>query len=92
MILPAVPARRANRAGTARQATALLGMAFAYCRYMIAAALIPLMFILGLVVLFIAGAWSMSWFPGLAVMALLVGLGVGLARMLAHADDRHSAH
>lgn len=54
---------------------------------MMAAALIPLMFILGLVVLCIMGAWPMSWLPGLAVMALLVGLAVGLSRMLAHLDD-----
>ena len=59
---------------------------------MIAAALIPLLFILGLVALFIAGAGSMSWFPALAVMALLVGLAIGLSRMLVHMDDQSGAH
>lgn len=53
---------------------------------MLAAALIPLMFILGLVVLLLAGAMPMSWFPLLAVMALLIGLAVGLGRMLEHQD------
>ena len=47
------------------------------------------MFILGLVALFVAGAWPMSWLPGLAVLALLVGLAIGLSRMLAHLDDDH---
>jgi hypothetical protein len=59
---------------------------------MMAAALIPLMFILGLVVLCIVGAWPMTWFPGLAVMALLVGLAIGLTRLLAHLDDSHTTH
>jgi hypothetical protein len=59
---------------------------------MIAAALIPLLFILGLVALFIGGAVSMSWFPALAVMALLIGLAIGLGRMLVHMDDHPGAH
>jgi len=59
---------------------------------MFAAALIPLMFIVGLVVLFIAGAWPMSWLPGVAVMALLVGLAIGLARMLSHLEDHDAPH
>jgi hypothetical protein len=59
---------------------------------MIAAALVPLMFILGLVVLYIMGAWPMSWLPGLVVLALLVGLAVGLSRLLAHLDDPHAPH
>jgi protein-S-isoprenylcysteine O-methyltransferase Ste14 len=59
---------------------------------MVAAALIPLMFILGLVVLFVMGAWPMSWLPGLAVLALLVGLAVGLSRMLTHLDHEHTPH
>ena len=59
---------------------------------MIAAALIPLLFILGLVALFIAGAGSMSWFPAVAVMALLIGLAIGLSRMLVHMDDEPRAH
>lgn len=50
------------------------------------------MFILGLVVLFIVGAWPMSWLPGLAVMALLVGLAIGLSRILVHLDDEHTPH
>ena len=59
---------------------------------MVAAALIPLMFILGLVVLFIVGAWPMSWLPGVALMGLLVGLAIGLSRMLVHLDDEHTSH
>lgn len=58
---------------------------------MIAAALIPLLFILGLVALFIAGAGSMSGFPALAVVALLIGLAIGLGRMLAHMEDHPRA-
>ena len=67
-------------------------MTFARLEYMSAAALIPLMFILGLVVLFVMGAWPMSWLPGLAVMALLVGLAIGLSRTLTHLDDEHTPH
>jgi uncharacterized membrane protein len=59
---------------------------------MIAAALIPLLFILGLVVLLVGGAGSMIWLPALAMMALLVGLAIGLGRMLVHMDDRPGAH
>lgn len=59
---------------------------------MVAAALIPLMFILGLIVLFIVGAWPMSWLPGIALMGLLVGLAIGLSRMLVHLDDEHMSH
>jgi hypothetical protein len=59
---------------------------------MVAAALIPLLFILGLVALFSAGAGAISGFPELAVMALLIGLAIGLGRMLAHMDDERRAH
>jgi hypothetical protein len=59
---------------------------------MIAAALIPLLFILGLVALFVTGTGSMSWFPGFAVVALLLGLAIGLGRMLVHMDDHPRAH
>jgi hypothetical protein len=59
---------------------------------MIAAALIPLLFILALIALFATSAWSMTWLPAVAVMALLVGLAVGLARMLTHGDEHPSAH
>jgi len=68
------------------------GTTFARLSNMVAAALIPLMFILGLIVLFVMGAWPMSWLPGLAIMALLVGLAIGLSRMLAHSDDQHTPH
>jgi hypothetical protein len=68
------------------------GTSFACLPGMLAAALIPLMFILGLVALFVMGAWPMSWLPGLAVLALLVGLAIGLARMLTHLDDHHTPH
>ena len=59
---------------------------------MMAAALIPLLFIIGLVALFIAGAGSIAGFPELAVMALLIGLAIGLGRMLAHMDEEPRAH
>lgn len=57
---------------------------------MMAAALIPLMFILGLVVLFVIGGWPMAWLPGLVLLGLLIGLAIGLSRMLTH--DEHHAH
>ena len=59
---------------------------------MLAAALIPLMFILGLVALFVMGAWPMGWLSGTAILALLVGLAIGLSRMLVHLDDQHTPH
>lgn len=68
------------------------GTAFAMLGCMIAAALIPLLFILALIALFIAGVGTMSWFPATAVVALLVGLAVGLGRMLAHADAPRHGH
>jgi protein-S-isoprenylcysteine O-methyltransferase Ste14 len=68
------------------------GTTFASLADMVAAALVPLMFILGLVVLFVMGEWPMSWLPGLAVLALLVGLAIGLSRMLTHLDDQHTPH
>jgi hypothetical protein len=45
------------------------GTAFATGGHMIAAALIPLLFILALVALFTAAAGAMSWFPATAVLA-----------------------
>jgi hypothetical protein len=48
---------------------------------MLAAALIPLMFILGLLVLFLLGAWDVGAFPSLVIIALLVGIAVALVRM-----------
>jgi hypothetical protein len=40
------------------------------------------MFILGLIVLFLVlGAWDVGMLPGAVILALLVGVGVGLARM-----------
>jgi protein-S-isoprenylcysteine O-methyltransferase Ste14 len=80
--MPEKPQQSERRAGTT----------FAWLVDMVAAALIPLMFILGLVVLFVMGAWPMSWLPGLAVIALLVGLAIGLARMLVHLDDQGAPH
>ena len=49
-------------------------------------------YFLGLVALFIAGAGSISGFPAVAVMALLIGLAIGLGRMLAHMDDEPRIH
>lgn len=59
---------------------------------MLAAALVPLMFILGLLVLFVVGAWPMGWLSGSALVALLVGLAIGLSRMLVHLDDQRPPH
>ena len=59
---------------------------------MMAAALIPLLFIVGLAALFMAGAGSIAGFPELAVMTLLIGLAIGHGRMLAHTDEEPRAH
>jgi hypothetical protein len=83
---------RASSTSSAPPRRLLAGMTFALCDCMIAAALIPLLFILGLVALFISGAGSMSGFPAFAVIALLIGLAMGLARMLAHMDDERRMH
>jgi hypothetical protein len=48
---------------------------------MMAAALIPLMFILGLLVLFAVGAWPLGAFAGAVVVALLAGIAVALVRV-----------
>lgn len=53
---------------------------------MMAAALIPLMFIFGLLALFLLGAWPIGALTAIAVTALLVGLGVGLTQLLTHLD------
>jgi hypothetical protein len=53
---------------------------------MMAAALIPLMFILGLLALFMFGVWPVGALTGIAISVLLVGLGVGLTQLLAHLD------
>jgi len=45
---------------------------------MLAAALIPLIFILGLLVLFLLGAWPVSAFTSVVIVALLVGIAIGL--------------
>jgi hypothetical protein len=48
---------------------------------MLAATLIPLIFIVGLLVLFLLGAWPVGVFPSIVIIALLVGLAIGLVRM-----------
>lgn len=72
-----------TRASQARPSHCVIGM--------LAAALIPLLFILGLVALFTAGAGSMSGFPELAVIVSLIGLTTGLGRMLTHMDEHPRA-
>jgi hypothetical protein len=48
---------------------------------MLAAALIPLMFIVGLLVLFLLGAWPVSTFASVVIITLLVGIAIALVRM-----------
>lgn len=52
-----------------------------------AAALIPLMFILGLLVLFAVGAWPVGVFTGAVLVALLAGIAVALVRLTSHLAD-----
>lgn len=61
-------------------------MALATPPCMMAAALIPLMFILGLVVLFAVGAWPLTW-PMMIAVALLVVLAIGLGRLVMRMDE-----
>ena len=51
---------------------------------MLAAAMIPLIFIFALLLLFAFGAWPVGWFTGVVISALLIGLAVGLVKMLEH--------
>ncbi|HEY5951652.1 MAG TPA: hypothetical protein VIV40_39430 [Kofleriaceae bacterium] len=48
---------------------------------MFAAALLPLLFIAGLVFLFVIGAWPFGAFVGALVIALLLASAVALMRM-----------
>ena len=48
---------------------------------MLAAALIPLIFILGLLVLFLLGAWPVSTFASVVIIMLLAGIAIALVRM-----------
>lgn len=48
---------------------------------MLAATLIPLMFIVGLIVLLLLGAWPMGAFPSIVIIALLATVAIGLIRM-----------
>lgn len=48
---------------------------------MLAAALIPLIFIVGLLVLFLLGAWPVSTFASVVIIALLGGIAIALVRM-----------
>lgn len=57
---------------------------------MLAATLIPLMFIVGLLVLFLLGAWPMGVFPSIVIIALLAGIAIGLVRM-ARTNDATAA-
>lgn len=48
---------------------------------MLPAILIPLIFIVGLIVLFLLGAWPMGVLPSVVIVTLLVGVAIGLVRM-----------
>ncbi len=65
-------------------------MSVALAECMLAATLIPLMFILGLFVLFLFGAWPMGILPSIVVVGLLAGVAIGLVRM-ARASDAAAA-
>jgi hypothetical protein len=56
-------------------------MSVALVEYMLAATLIPLMFIVGLLVLFLLGAWPVGVFPSIVIIALLASVAIGLVRM-----------
>ena len=56
-------------------------MSVALDEVMLAATLIPLMFIMGLLVLFLLGAWPVGVLPGIVIIALLAGIAIGLVRM-----------
>jgi len=56
-------------------------MSVALLGCMLAATLIPLMFIVGLLVLFVLGAWPVGVFPSIVIIALLAGIAIGLVRM-----------
>jgi len=49
------------------------------------------MFILGLLVLFLLGAWDVAAFPSVVIIALLVGIAVGLVRMTSQMNTRTPA-
>jgi hypothetical protein len=53
---------------------------------MLAAALIPLIFVFGILVMFALGAWPIGIFSSVVIVGLLVGVAVGLVRFLAHLD------
>lgn len=59
----------------------LCGMFGAVADCMLAATLIPLMFIVGLLVLFLLGAWPMGMFPSIVIIMLLAAVAIGLVRM-----------
>lgn len=54
---------------------------------MLAAALIPLIFVFSILVMFAAGAWPVGILASLVVTGLLVGIAVGLVRFLVHLDE-----
>jgi len=54
---------------------------------MLAAALIPLIFVFGILVMFMLGAWPIGIFTSVVIVGMLVGVAVGLVRFLAHMDD-----
>lgn len=58
---------------------------------MLAAAMIPLLFLFGLLALFAFGAWPVGLFTGTVVFAMMLGLAVGLVRLLGHLDAPRTA-
>ncbi|MGE5728479.1 MAG: hypothetical protein ACM34L_07760 [Gemmatimonas sp.] len=60
---------------------------------MLAAALIPLIFAFGILVMFALGAWPVGVLSSVVIVGLLVGVAIGLVRFLAHLDTpEHPAH
>ncbi len=57
-----------------------------------AAALVPMIFIVGLIVLFALGAWPYGIASAIVAALLLVGLGVGLMRFLLRRDTMEPPH
>ena len=54
---------------------------------MMAAALIPLIFILALFVLLVFGAWPMGLLTGFVLVGLLIGIAVGLLKTTRMAES-----
>ncbi|HSN30651.1 MAG TPA: hypothetical protein VLT45_30400 [Kofleriaceae bacterium] len=59
---------------------------------MFAAALIPLMFIIGLLGLLLLGAWPTAFLPSLVIGAMLVIIAAMLAKLVRGEEPTHPLH